>query len=327
MGIPKITVITPCFNEEAALPIFCEVIEQTLLARADAEYHVLLIDDGSNDRTWDIIRQTCARSPRYRGLRLSRNFGSHAAATAGFDIADGDAVAILPVDLQDPPETVLEFVESWKRGAEVVWGKRRSRNDGWLRALASRTFSSLVRRFALPPGSRFATGSFLLVDRKVVECLRQLREHNRVIFGLVAWTGFDQDVVEYDRAARTVGRASWSFAKMTRSMYDTFIGFSNVLPRLITIVGMTCALVGFLTGIVLVFAAIFAPPVVLGWTSIIVAITLFFGVTFLMLGIISEYLFRIYLETTRRPLYFIARDTAEPSSATEHERSIRRENA
>lgn len=311
MAGPSITIITPCFNEEAALPAYCDAVERVLLARTDADYHVLLIDDGSVDDTWKLIRQVCQSSPRYRGLRLSRNFGSHAAATAGFDIADGDAVAILPADLQEPPETVIAFVERWRQGAEVVWGKRRSRDDTPFRAAASHIFSTFVRRYAMPRGSKFATGSFLLVDRKVVRCLRQLREQNRVIFGLVAWTGFNQEIVEYDRGPRRAGRSGWSFGRMMRSMYDTFIGFSNLLPRVITLVGVVCALIGFLASIVLLLAVTIAPPAVLGWSSMIIAITLFSGVTFLMLGVISEYLFRIYLETTGRPLYFIARDTAD----------------
>jgi glycosyltransferase involved in cell wall biosynthesis len=315
---PKITIITPCYNEQEALPQYFKVIEELLLARTDAEYHVLLIDDGSDDGTWNLIRQACAASPRYRGLRLSRNFGSHTAATAGFDVADGDAAAILPVDLQEPPEAVIEFVERWRRGAEVVWGKRRSHRETRLRALASRVFASFVRRFAMPRGSKFATGSFLLVDRKVLECLRQLREQNRVIFGLVAWTGFEQDVVEYDRAPRIAGRSSWNLTRMIRSMYDTFIGFSNLLPRAMTLVGMTFALLGILASVVLLLSVMIAPPMVLGWSSLIIAMTLFSGITFLMLGVISEYLFRIHLETTRRPLYFIARDTADTADHHGH---------
>jgi glycosyltransferase involved in cell wall biosynthesis len=309
--IPKITVVTPCFNEQDALPHYRKSVEQVLLARTDAEYHVLLVDDGSEDGTWRLIQEACADSPRYRGLRLSRNFGSHTAATAGLDLAEGDAAAILPADLQEPPEAVIALVERWRNGADVVWGKRRAHNDGRLRGLANRVFSGFLRRFAMPRGSKFATGSFLLLDRKVLECLRQLREHNRVIFGLVAWTGFDQDVVEYDRSARVAGRSSWTLSRMIRAMYDTFIGFSNLLPRMMTITGLTCALVGFLASVVLLLSVMIAPPLVLGWSSIIIALTLFSGITFLMLGVISEYLFRIYLETTCRPLYFIARDTAE----------------
>jgi dolichol-phosphate mannosyltransferase len=310
LQVPKVTVITPCFNEEAALPQYFRAVAKVLFARTDVEFHALLIDDGSDDRTWELIKQACAASPRYRGLRLSRNFGSHAAATAGFDFADSDAVAILPVDLQEPPETVVEFVTRWRAGADVVWGKRRSRIESRWRILASGLFSDFARRVAMPRGSKFTTGSFLLVDRKVVMCLRQMREHNRVIFGLVAWTGFDQDVVEYDRAARTAGRSRWNVSRMLRSLYDTFMGFSDIVPRFITMLGLGFALVGFVASVGLVVIFLIAPPREPGWGSMIVALTMFFGVTFLILGVMSEYLSRIYRESSGRPLYFIANDTA-----------------
>jgi dolichol-phosphate mannosyltransferase len=307
--VPKITVITPCYNEEAALPQYFREVERILFARADAEFQVLLIDDGSSDRTWDLIQNTCRGSSRYRGLRLSRNFGSHAAATAGFDFADGDAVAILPADLQEPPETVVEFVARWRAGADVVWGKRRSRAESRWRILASRIVGDLARRLVMPRGSKVTTGSFLLIDHKVVVCLRQLREHNRVIFGLVAWTGFEQDVVEYDRAARTAGRSSWNMSRMLRSLYDMFMGFSDLIPRLITFLGVAFALVGIVASLTLLFAFLITPPRVPGWGSMIVVLTLFFGMTFFILGMISEYLSRIYRDSARRPLYFIANDT------------------
>jgi glycosyltransferase involved in cell wall biosynthesis len=317
--VPTITVITPCYNEEAALPQYFREVERTLFACADAEFHLLLIDDGSADRTWDLIQEACKGSPRYRGLRLSRNFGSHAAATAGFDFADGDAVAILPADLQEPPETVVEFVARWRAGADVVWGKRRSRAESRWRVLASRIVGHLARRLVMPRGSKFTTGSFLLIDHKVVMCLRQLREHNRVIFGLVAWTGFEQDVVEYDRAARTAGRSSWNVSRMLRSLYDVFMGFSDVVPRLITFLGVGFALIGFVASLTLLVTFLITPPQAPGWGSMIVVLTLFFGATFLILGIMSEYLSRIYQDSARRPLYFIASDTAAPD-----ERRVRR---
>lgn len=312
---PKITLITPCLNEEAALPNYIQAVEDVLLSRKDAEYEVLLIDDGSEDRTWELIKGVCDRSPRYRGVRLSRNFGSHAAATAGFDIAEGAAVAILPVDLQEPPETIIQFVERWRAGAEVVWGKRRSRAESRLRVLVSRIVTRLARQFAMPRGSKAVTGSFLLADRKVVMCLREMREHNRVIFGLVAWTGFSQDVVEYDRAPRIAGRSSWSVSRLLRSLYDTFIGFSDVLPRLITILGLSFVVLGFLSSIALGITFLLAPPKEPGFATLVILLTCFFGMTFLVLGVMSEYLSRIYRDVVRRPLYFIASDTAAPQSS------------
>lgn len=310
--LKRIVIITPCFNEQEAFDAYVNTVRETLLVRTDVRYEVLLVDDGSTDSTWARIQQTCRGSDRFRAIRLSRNFGSHTAATAGFDLADGDAVAILPADLQDPPEVIVEFVRAWREGAQIVWGKRRTRDESVWRRVASRLFERAIRRWAMPKGSRFTTGSFLLADRRVVDCLRQMRERNRTIFALAAWTGFDQTEVEYDRRPRVAGSSSWKFSRMVRTMYDTFIGFSDVIPRSITILGVVLAAIGFISAIYLVVSSWLAPSVLPGWTTTMVILLIFFGITFLILGAISEYLLRIYTESTRRPLYFIAQDSADP---------------
>jgi glycosyltransferase involved in cell wall biosynthesis len=279
----------------------------------------LLIDDGSTDCTWELIRKQCDVSPRFRGLRLSRNFGEHTAATAGLDMCDADAVAILSGDLQDPPEVVPAFVDAWRNGAEVVFGRRRTRDDAQWRTLASKIFEVLLRRFAMPRGSKFVTGTFLLMDRKVVECVRRMREANRLVFGLVAWTGFRQEVVEYDRHRRTAGQSGWSLSQMIKSMYDGLLGFSTAIPRAVTLIGAFFALIGLLSALYFLLNALFSKPA-LGWSSIMVTMTLFFGIVFVILGTICEYLLRIHMESTRRPLYFIAADTADDDSARSHAR-------
>jgi glycosyltransferase involved in cell wall biosynthesis len=313
MTIPRITILTPCYNEETALPSYLEAVQQTLLRRTDVEFDLLLIDDGSNDRTWELIKAASLASSRIRGLRLSRNFGEHAAQTAGLDYVDADAVTTLSADLQDPPETVIEFVEAWRRGAQIVWGKRLSRGDPRWRILASQIFLAGIRRFAVPKGSKVVTGGFLLLDRKVVDCLRSMREHNRVLFGLVAWAGFEQVQVEYHRGRRVAGKSRWAFPRQIRTMYDTVIGFSQILPRIMTIFGLVFSMIALL-GTVFVFINVFiAPPLVLGWSSLMIAITLFSGITFFMLGVMSEYLARIHVESTRRPIYFVAAETHPPA--------------
>jgi glycosyltransferase involved in cell wall biosynthesis len=312
MAVPRICIITPMYNEEACFAAYIEAVERVLLSRTDAHYSVLLVDDGSKDRTWELMQTRCRTSSRYRALRLSRNFGAHAAETAGLDCCDADAVAMLSADLQDPPETILEFVDAWRHGAEVVWGHRRTRADANERVWASELFAALLRRFAMPRDSKFATGGFLLIDRKVVECVRQLREHSRLTFGLVAWTGFRQDVVYYDRRARIAGKSGWSFGRMIVAMYDALVGFSTAVPRLVTVVGLTFSLIGTVAAAYFVFNALFGRPSVGGWSAIMVTLTLFFGITFFILGTICEYLLRIYREVVQRPLYFVAADTAEP---------------
>jgi polyisoprenyl-phosphate glycosyltransferase len=308
MACPVVQILTPLYNEEKCFDIYVETVERVLLSRPDVEYRCLLVDDGSTDGTWELIEQQCRLSPRFRGLHLSRNFGAHTAETAGLDLCDADAVAVLSADLQDPPEVILAFVEAWRQGADVVFGRRRMREDSRWRVLTSKAFEALLRRFAMPNGSKFATGGFLLMDRKVVECVRQMREANRLIFGLVAWTGFRQVVVEYDRQRRAAGRSAWSVGRMIKSMYDGLIGFSGTIPRAVTILGAFFSLIGFIASLYFLLNAIFFSPLP-GWSTIMVILSLFFGIVFMILGTICEYLLRIYVESTRRPLYFIAADT------------------
>jgi glycosyltransferase involved in cell wall biosynthesis len=310
MAAPIVQILTPLYNEERCFGTFVEAVERILIPRDDVGYRILLIDDGSTDLTWELIQQQCEESSRFRGLRLSRNFGAHTAVTAGLDLCDADAVVILPADLQDPPEAVVSFVEAWRGGADVVFGRRRMRDDSRWRILTSKAFEALLRRFAMPKGSKFVTGGFLLMDRRVVECVRQMREANRLIFGLVAWTGFRQAVVEYDRQRRTVGRSAWSVGRMVKSMYDGLIGFSGTIPRAVTLLGVFFSLIGFVAALYFLLNAVFFDPMP-GWSTIMVVLSLFFGIAFLILGMICEYLLRIYVESTRRPLYFIAADTAD----------------
>ncbi len=318
MTYPVVQILTPLYNEEKCFGNYVEAVESVLIARTDVEYRCLLVDDGSTDKTWELIQQQCDASPRFRGLRLSRNFGAHTAETAGLDLCDADAVVILSADLQDPPEVIPSFVEVWRQGADVVFGHRRMRDDLRWRILASKSFEALLRRFAMPKESKFATGGFLLMDRRVVECVRQMREANRLIFGLVAWTGFRQAVVEYDRKRRAAGQSAWSVGRMIKSMYDGLIGFSATIPRVVTLLGAFFALIGFVSALYFLLNAIFLSPMP-GWSSIMVVLTLFFGVSFIILGTICEYLLRIYVESIRRPLYFIAVDTAHIGSQ-QHER-------
>lgn len=302
---PRVTVLTPVYNEEEALPAYERAVTELMTGRRDATVEALLIDDGSTDGSWKRIEEVCRRDPRFRGLRLSRNFGSHVALSAGLAAADADAVAILACDLQDPPETVGAFIDRWKEGADIVWGHRRTRSDAWWRVVVSRIFSVLLARYAMPRGSRFATGSFLLADRKVVECYNQFRERNRVTFALIAWTGFEQAVVEYDRGRRLAGKSGWTVGRMIRTMYDAFISFSPAPVRLITILGATVsALTIPLAGYV--FYEWLSGEPLAGWSSIMLAVLVFFGIQFLLMGLMGEYLHRIQAEALGRPLYFIS---------------------
>ncbi len=311
MNRPRVTVITPVFNEEAGLVEFERTVRSVLLDNTEFAFEVLLVDDGSTDASWARIEEMHARDGRFQAVRLSRNYGAHVALSAGFAHASGDAVATLACDLQDPPEAVLEFARRWRQGgAQIVWGRRRTREDAGWRIGFSRLFEALIRRFAMPRDSRFTVGSFLLVDRLVADCFRQFQEHNRVTFALVAWTGFTQEVVDYDRRQRRTGTSGWTWRRMVKTMYDTFIGFSFLPIRLMTLVGilLSTLTLPFATYLVLVYLT--GRPLA-GWTSVMLALTLFFGIQFLLMGIVGEDLYRIYAEVVRRPLDFVSARTAE----------------
>jgi dolichol-phosphate mannosyltransferase len=308
-SLPIVVVLTPVYNESKGLAAYEDAVRAMLFARTDCVIRVLFIDDGSGDDSWARICDLSSRDPRFRGIRLSRNYGSHVALSAGFaNAGDAAAVATLASDLQDPPEIVGEFVDRWKRGAEIVWGKRATRAESWFRVFTSRRFESLIRKYAMPPGSRFTTGSFLLVDRKVADCFAQFQEHNRVTFALVAWTGFTEAVVEYHRQPRRIGVSGWTYGRMVKTMYDTFIGFSQVPIRVMTVAGLVVSLLTLPMAGYILYHRLAGHPI-LGWTSIMLPLTLFFGLQFLMMGIVGEYLYRIYAEVVRRPLYFISATT------------------
>ncbi|MFO0968017.1 MAG: glycosyltransferase family 2 protein [Gemmataceae bacterium] len=312
---PIVTVITPVFNETGNLARYEQSVSETLLQCPDIDFRVLFVDDGSSDGSWKMIQEMCARDSRFQGMRLSRNFGPHAALCAGLQHADGDAVAILACDLQDPPDVVLDFVARWRQGAKIVWGKRRTRTDSWWRKKASAFFEGMLRRYAMPPGSLFTTGSFLLMDRKVLECYKKFQEGNRITFALVAWTGFDQAVVEYDRKARQAGKSSWGLSRLVKAAYDAFLSFSRVPFGALTALGVGLFLCSIVLSIYLVLCYISGDPKP-GWVSIMLVLSFFFGMHFVFMSVQGEYLARIYSESVRRPMYLISDQTA-PDAAEE----------
>jgi glycosyltransferase involved in cell wall biosynthesis len=304
---PRLAVLTPVLNEEANLPRYVDAVRSHVLDRADLDAYVVFVDDGSSDSSWAMIRSISAADPRFQGIRLSRNFGSHTATWAAMVNVepDTDAAVVLACDLQDPVRTIAEFVDCWRLGADIVWGVRRKREDPGWRILTSRGFEALLRRYAMPRGSRFSTGGFLLMDRRVIAAVSQMREHNRVNFALVAWTGFEQHRVEYDRAERIAGQSGWTFRAMLKSLYDAFVGFSSLPIRLMTTAAISAFIVAMSLSGFLVISFLIKKPIP-GWTSQMLITSLFFGIQFSLTAIMGEYLYRIYAEVLRRPSYFIS---------------------
>lgn len=301
---PEVTIVTPVFNEEKCLKTYKNRIENILFLNDEVDYKVLFVDDGSTDSSWKIIKEFCIESPKFQALRLSRNFGPHIALSAGFHNARGDGVATLPCDLQDPPEVVLEFVQKWKKGAQVVWGKRATRQDALWRSYASHIFFFFLQRYALPKESKFTSGSFFLIDRCVVDSFNLYKEHSRITFALVAWAGFDQDVVYYERKERIAGSSKWTFSLMVKALYDALLSFSDLPAKISSLIGVFICISNLFFSIYL-FISYLQTHILPGWTGIMFFISTLFGIQFLILGVIMEYLRRIHIESTNRPIYFI----------------------
>ena len=316
-SVARLVIVAPVFNEAGNLQAYFDAVTRTVFSAPGLDARVIFVDDGSTDDSWSTIEAASRRSPRFSGVRLSRNFGAHVALTAGFDQvgSTADIVATLAADLQDPPDTVVEFVRAWRKGADIAWGSRRQRDDEGWRRLASAIMDCGLRHYAMPRNSKFRTGSFLLMDRKVLECFLQYREQNRVTFALVAWTGFEQANVEYDRQARRAGNSGWSFGRMLNTAYDVFIGFSPVPAKVVTTVGFALSALS-VTAIVFMVAQWLVRDIQPGWTGLMVTVTFFFGILFMMIGMLAEYLYRIFIETKNRPLYFVA-DRIEGSAGLE----------
>lgn len=312
------SIVVPVFNEESGLEELYRRLEG-LMARLDGPAEVILVDDGSRDRSFSIIESICQRDARFQALRLSRNFGHQMALTAGCDYARGQATITMDADLQDPPEVILEMAQRWREGYELIYAVRRSREvDTPFKKYSALGFYHLLRYFAhihAPVNS----ADFRLVDRKVLHAFRRLRERNRYIRGLFSWLGFKQTEVYYDREARFAGETKYPFWKMLKLAFDAIVSFSNLPLRFCMGVGLAMAVGSLLLGFGAFLARIaHVGSFVWGWTSLFVIITFIGGMHMLMLGVLGEYLARVYDEVRGRPLYLVSaivgRSAREPEA-------------
>lgn len=299
-----LTLIVPVFNEEEAIPRFLDEITAKLQG-LDAALEILFIDDGSRDRTFETILEAAAKDARVRFIKLSRNFGKEVALTAGLEMARGDAVVPMDVDLQDPPELILDFVKLWRQGYKTVYGARRRRDsDSFMKRITAGGFYRVFNAVAdmqIPEDA----GDFRLIDREVVEVIRQLPERNRFMKGIFSWAGFSSIGVPYDRPAREVGKTSFSYRRLFRFAMDGITGFSTLPLRVWSAFGAVMALasLGYML-IVVVRTLVFGVDWP-GYASLMSAVLFFGSVQLISVGVLGEYIGRIYFETKRRPLYVI----------------------
>jgi len=305
-----ITVVVPCYNETEVLGQLYRRL--TTAAESWGEpFEVILVDDGSDETTWRQIEEIHRHDPRWRAVRLSRNFGHQAALSAGIHYASGDAVILIDADLQDPPEELHRFIARWRQGYEVVYAVRRRRKENVLKRLCYGLFYRLLAGVSKTP-IPLDSGDFCLMDRKVVELLKSLPEQNRFLRGLRAWTGFRQVGVEYQRHARAAGTSKYGLRKLVQLAVDGVFSFSTVPLRLVTQLGILVSTVAFLGAVFTLlqrvfmdwFARIGLAPVP-GFATIVIAILFLGGVQLICMGIIGEYVGRIYDEVKGRPLWIV----------------------
>ena len=302
---PTLSVIIPCMNEEAVIGETCRRLIAALTA-AHISFELIFVDDGSNDRTAEILREAQQQDSRIRVVRLSRNFGHQVAITAGLEHASGNAAAVIDADLQDPPEVLQEFVVKWLDGYDVVYGVRTDREGEtafklWTAKLFYRLMGGLSDT-EIP----LDTGDFRLMDRCVVDALLSMPERDRFVRGMVSWLGFSKTSVPYKRAARFAGETKYPLFKMLKFATDGIVSFSIVPLRLATWLGFLASGVSVL-GIcaVLLEKYLHVIGLVPGWSSTVIAVLFIGGVQLVCMGIIGEYVGRIYGESKRRPLYVV----------------------
>jgi dolichol-phosphate mannosyltransferase len=305
MARPVLSLVVPVLNEEAVIgELSRRIIE--FLGQVGVTWEVVFIDDGSTDRSRALLTELCVGDPRFKLVSLSRNFGHQLAITAGLDYAAGEAVVVMDADLQDPPEVVSEMLARYRDGFEVVYGVRRKRHDEtWFKRVTALAFYRVLHSMvgvSIPVDA----GDFRLMSRRVVIALRSLREAHRFVRGMVAWIGFRQTAVYYDRAGRHAGVTHYPFRKMVRFAIDAITSFSPVPLRFATYLGLFAGLVGIVTAVWAAWAKLSGAFAVPGWTTVMLAVSLASSAQLLMTGILGEYVGRIYEEVKRRPLYLVA---------------------
>jgi dolichol-phosphate mannosyltransferase len=304
-----LSVVAPVYDEQELVEQF---VARTCAAVADYDFELVLVNDGSSDRTPELLDRLAATDPRIRVIHLSRNFGHQAALTAGLEHAAGDLVAMIDADLQDPPELIVEMIERWREGSDVVYAVRKQREGETAFKLATASwFYKLFDKLAqvdLEPNS----GDFRLLDRRALDALLAMTERSRFLRGMTVWVGFTQTAVSYERDARHAGETKYTLRKMLRFSLDAIASFSQLPLQIATYVGLLSAGLAFIAIPVVILLRIFGSYLP-GFGSITIAILLLGGIQLIALGVIGEYVGRIYDEVKHRPLYIVREERNRPT--------------
>ena len=302
----KITysIIAPIYNEKDNLPELHRRVTEVMVSTGEP-WELILVDDGSSDGSMDIIHELSKKDKHVRPVIFARNFGHQVAVTAGLDFSRGDAVIVIDADLQDPPELILEMAKKWKDGNEVVFAVRAEREgESWFKLWTASLFYRIISRITdvkIP----LDTGDFRLMDRKVVDVMNQMRERHRFLRGMSAWVGFKQEGVEYKRAARVAGETKYPFRKMFRLAVNAITGFSYLPLQVATYFGFVSAGIAILAIPVVAYMRITGSQAFFGQASTLIAVLFLGGVQLISLGVLGEYIGRLYDEAKGRPLYIV----------------------
>jgi polyisoprenyl-phosphate glycosyltransferase len=299
-----ISIVVPMyFEEEVAQECYNRIT--AVMNSNHYNYELVFVNDGSTDRTLEILEQLAMNDNRTKVISFARNFGHQIAVTAGIDYAKGDAIVIIDADLQDPPEVIPELVNKWLEGFDVVYAKRKKRKgETWFKLLTAKYFYKFLNYMSdidIPKD----TGDFRLIDRKVAAVFRKMTEKNRFVRGMFSWIGFSQTYIEYERDERFAGETKYPFKKMIKFASDGIIAFSSKPLKLVMTLGSVSVLVSIIVLLYSILTRLFGHEVQPGWASIMVAITFFSGIQLVGLGIVGQYIARIYDESKNRPIYIV----------------------
>ncbi|MEO5968471.1 MAG: glycosyltransferase family 2 protein [Bdellovibrionia bacterium] len=307
MIVPNHSIVVPVYNEAEGIPTLVKRLEQLAENIKPETVEIIFINDGSKDKSAEALDSAAARNSIFKTIHFSRNFGHQLAITAGIELAQGKTVTVIDADLQDPPEIILELLAKWREGFDVVYAVRRSRvGETKFKLWTAKLFYRLLRKLTdvdIPVD----TGDFRLMDRKVVNSFLRLRERHRFVRGMVAWLGFRQTGILYDRAEREFCETHYPFKKMIKFAFDGITSFSTVPLRLATYLGLMSATMALLMGIWTLYIKLFTGEAIQGWASVMLVVLFLGGMQLVTLGIFGEYLGRVYDEGKARPLFLIAR--------------------
>jgi polyisoprenyl-phosphate glycosyltransferase len=303
--IPLLSMVIPCYNEEDVIGETMKRLRQFCAELVNLDIELIFIDDGSRDRTRELLKGFSAEDRRIKLIGFARNFGHQIAVTAGIDAASGDAVVVIDADLQDPPEVVHQMIAKWREGYDVVYGTRTERpGESAFKIATARSFYRFLNRLSDVP-IPLDTGDFRLISRNVVDTLRAMPERDRFVRGMVSWAGFKQIALPYKRAERFAGVSKYPLRKMVRFAIDGILSFSTKPLQMSVAMGMICASLALLGIVYVLFSRLFTDTWVEGWTALMIAVLFIGGVELISVGILGEYIGRIYHEIKNRPLYVV----------------------